>query len=132
MSEEIALQWLHDAAATANAKDHQAHMELISQKVNLLGVPGFESIGYEQWSTQCKHEFENNLLKNVRYDGLKLIVSKDVRIMFKTHETVEGSNGEINAQGIEVLLEKESDNKWRLVQERILPPEESVHDQLLH
>ncbi len=132
MSEKIAMQWLIDAAATANAKNHHAHMDLISQKVNLLGVPGFESIGYEQWSAQCKHEFENNLIKHVRYDGLQLIVTKNIRIMFKTHETVEGANGEINAQGIEVLIEKESDNKWRLVQERILPPEETTHDKLLH
>lgn len=132
MPEKIALQWLQEAAATANAKNHQAHMGLISQKINLLGVPGFDSIGYEQWSTQCKHEFENNLLKSVRYDGLKLIITKDMRIMFKTHETVEGINGEINAHSIEILLEKESDDKWRLVQERILSPEEALHDQIIH
>jgi len=52
--------------------------------------------------------------------------------MFKTHETVEGTNGELNAQGVEILIEKESDNIWRLVQERILPTGESTHTQRLH
>lgn len=51
MSIEIAKQWLADAVATVNAKDHHVHMDLISQRVNLLGVPGHETIGYEQWST---------------------------------------------------------------------------------
>ena len=132
MSIEIAQQWLADAVATARAKDHHAHMDLISQRVNLLGVPGHETIGYEQWSAQCKHEFENNILKSVRYDGLKMIAEKKSRIMFKTYETVEANDGQINAQGVEILLEKEDDNKWRLVQECILPPDETTHDQLLH
>ena len=57
MSEKIAKQWLHDAATTANSKNHQAHMDLISERVNLVGVPGFETIGHEQWSAQCLHEF---------------------------------------------------------------------------
>ena len=48
MSEEIAQQWLDKLAASANALDLDTHMNLISKKVNLMGVPGFESIGYEQ------------------------------------------------------------------------------------
>jgi ketosteroid isomerase-like protein len=52
--------------------------------------------------------------------------------MFKTFETVEGSDGTINAQGIEVLLEQEDDGQWRLVHERVLPADEAEHDRLLH
>ena len=33
--------------------------------------------------------------------------------------------------GVEMLLDKEEDGKWRLVQERILPPDETAHDQLV-
>lgn len=51
--------------------------------------------------------------------------------MFKTFETVEATDDTINAQGVEILLEKEADDKWRMVQERILPDDESAHDQLL-
>lgn len=131
MSKEIAEHWLAEATRTANARDHHAHMNLISERVSLHGVPGYETIGYEDWSKQCQHEFENNLLKHVQYDGLKLIVSTDDRIMFKTYETVEGTDGTINAQGVEMLLEKEDDGNWRLVQERILPPDEAAHDGLI-
>ena len=131
MSKEIAQQWLQAASSTATGKDLQAHMDLISQKVNLTGIPGFDSICYADWTAQCQHEFQNNLLKSVRYDGLKLITETESGIMFKTYDTVEGTDGTVNSQGIEILLEKENDNKWRLVQERILPEDETAHDNLI-
>ena len=131
MSQSIAEQWLLDAVRTANTKDYTAHMDLISREINLQGVPGFETIGYDDWARQCQHEFENNLLKSVRYDGFKLVADTPERIMFKTFETVEATDGTVDAQGVEMLLEKEADGKWRLVQERILPPDEAAHDRLM-
>lgn len=80
-------------------------MDLISKRVNLVGVPEFDNIGYEAWEAQCKHEFENSILKSVSYAGFKLIAATATRIMFKTFETVEGSDGTINAHGVEMLLE---------------------------
>ena len=131
MSKEIALQWLKEIADTANAKDHVAHMALISKRVSLHGMPEYEGINYDDWFRQCQHEFENKLLKGLHYDGLKLVASTDQAVMFKTFETVEGSDGTVNAQGVEILLEKEEDGKWRMVQERILPADEAAHDKLL-
>lgn len=131
MSQEIAEQWLLDVIRTANAKDHAAHMDLISRRISLHGIPEYENIGYEDWARQCQHEFENNILKSVRYDGFKMVADMPERIMFKTFETVEATDGTINANGVEMLLEKEEDGKWRLVQERILPPDETAHDNLL-
>jgi len=131
MSKEIAIQWLKEIANTANTKDHLAHMDLISKRVSLHGMPEYEGIDYDDWFRQCQHEFENNLLKSLRYDGLKLVADTDKAIMFKTFETVEGSDGTTNAQGVEILLEQEEDGKWRMVQERILPPDETAHDKLI-
>ena len=131
MSKQIAQQWLQAAASTAASKDLQAHMDLISQRVSLTGIPGYDSIGYDGWFAQCKHEFENNILKSVHYEGLKLIAETESKIMFKTYETVEATDGKVNAQGIEILLEKENDNKWRLAQERALPDDETAHDNLI-
>ncbi|MDH5571625.1 MAG: hypothetical protein OEY89_07660 [Gammaproteobacteria bacterium] len=131
MSEAIAQQWLNDAATTATNHDFTAHMNLISRRVSLTGVPGFENIDYDAWSAQCQHEFKNKVLKSVRYTGLKLAACTDKRVMFKTFETVEATDGTINAQGIEVLLEKEDDGQWRLVQERVLPDDETAFHKLL-
>jgi len=130
MSEQIAKQWLETAIATAANKDHAAHMNLISKKVTLQGMAGFENIGYDDWAAQTQHEFENNILKSISYKGFKPLQSTQTHIMFKTFETVEANDGTINAQGIEILLEKEDDEQWRLVQERILPEDEANHDGL--
>lgn len=131
MTKQIAQQWLDQSAGTANALNLAAHMNLISKRVVLTGVPGFEKIGYDDWHAQCEHEFSNKVLKRVHYQGLKLIVETDSRVMFKTYETVEGVDGTINAQGVEMLLEKEADGVWRLIQERVLPAEETAHDKLI-
>ena len=130
MSETIAKNWLENVSITAANKDHTAHMNLISRKVSLQGVPGYENIGFDDWSAQTKHEFENDVLKSVSYKGFKPLTSTLTHIMFKTFETVEANDGTINAQGVEILLEKEEDGVWRLVQERILPVDEATHDGL--
>jgi hypothetical protein len=49
-------------------------------------------------------------------------------VMFKVKETVEGSDGTVNAQGVEIVIRKESDGKWRVVQERMLSAEELEFD----
>ena len=127
----VAREWLDASARTANAKDYDAHMDLISKKVQVFGVPGFESLGYEDWAKQSKHEFESGLLKRVSYAGMKVQVMLPGRVMFKTTETVEATDGSVQAHGVEIVLEKEPDGKWRVVQERILSPEETEHDRIL-
>jgi len=131
MSEQIAKQWLEETITTATIKNHAAHMNLISKNVSLQGVPDFENIGYDDWAAQTLHEFENDILKSISYKGFKPLKSTQTHIMFKTFEVVEANDGTVNAQGIEVLLKKEDDGQWRLVQERILPEEEANQDGLL-
>lgn len=116
-------------AATANQLNLDEHMNLISKEVSVFGVPGFEVIGYDDWFNQCQHEFENKLLKQVSYKGLNVIADTPDRIMFKSIETVEGVDGEINSNGIEFIIQKEEDGQWRVSQERILPEDELENDQ---
>ena len=111
MSQQIAQQWLDEVAKTANKKDLSAHMGLISKKIRLYGVPGYETIGYDDWHRQCKHEFENNILKSVQYEGLQMLKEAGTSMIFRTFETVEGTDGMANAHGVEILLEQEEDGK---------------------
>ena len=131
MSKEIAEQWLIKLADTANAKDLAAHMALISKRISLRGVPGFETIGYADWHRQCGHEFENNILKGVKYEGFKLVTETAKAVMFKTFETVEGTDGMVNAHGVEILLEQEDDGQWRMVEQRIMSDQDTIDEQLL-
>ncbi len=127
---QIAQNWMSKIMQTAADKQFDAHMNLISSKVNITGIPDFDNIGYADWANQCEHEFKNNIIKSIHYQGFKLQAHTESRIMFKTYESVESTDGAISAQGIEVLLENE-EGTWRVVQERILPPDEVKHDKLL-
>ncbi|MDH3342822.1 MAG: hypothetical protein OEM07_03775 [Gammaproteobacteria bacterium] len=121
--------FLDAMASTANALNLDEHMNLISKDVSVFGVPGFEVIGYQDWFNQCQHEFENKLLKQVSYMGLNIVAETPERIMFKSIETVEASDGQKNTSGIEFIIQKEEDGQWRVTQERILPDDELENDQ---
>lgn len=123
-----AQQFLNEMANTANALDLDAHMNLISKEVGVFGVPGFEVIGYQDWYNQCQHEFSNKLLKRVSYQGLNIVAETPDKIMFKSIETVEGTDGAKNVSGIEFIIQKEDDGHWRVSQERILPDDELEND----
>ena len=123
-----AQQFLDRMASTANALDLEQHMNLISRDVGVFGVPGFDVIGYDDWYSQCRHEFENRLLKQVSYRGLNVLAETPDRIMFKSIETVVGSDGASSSSGIEFIISKEDDGQWRVTQERVLPDDELEND----
>ncbi len=108
-------------ADTASTLDFNAHMNLICKDGSVFGVPGFDVTGYDDWFSQCKHEFENRLLKQVSYKGLNVLAQTPEKITFKSMETVEGSDGTINTNGIEFIIQKQDDGFWRVSQERVLP-----------
>ena len=122
------LEFLAEMAETANRLDLDAHMNLISKGVSVYGVPGFEVITYDDWYKQCAYEFENKLLKGVSYQGLNVLAETPERIMFKSVETVNGSDGSSNINGVEFIIQKEKDGQWRVSQERILPEDELEND----
>ena len=122
------VEFLAAMADTANHLDFDAHMNLISKDVSVYGVPGFEVITYDDWYKQSQYEFENRLLKRVSYEGLNILAETPERIMFKSVETVEGSDGTVNSQGIEFIIQKEEDGQWRVSQERVLPDDELASD----
>lgn len=122
------MEFLAVMAETANNLDFEAHMNLISKEVSVYGVPDFEVITYDDWYKQCQHEFENKLLKRVSYNGLNILAETPERVMFKSVETIEGSDGSLNTSGIEFIIQKEDDGQWRVGQERILPEDELDSD----
>ena len=125
--EVIAQEWLDASAKTATAKDFTAHFNLISKKVRVTGVPGYDSISYDDWARQSEQEFKENVLKSVSYEGLKMSAHNDTQIMFKTIEFIFANDGTSRSHGVEILLEKEPDNVWRVIQERVMTEDETSH-----
>lgn len=113
-------EFLTAMAETANRHDFEAHMDLISKKVSVHGVPGFDVITYDDWHRVSKDEFETGLLKRVTYEGLEVLSETPERAIFKAAETIEGSDGSINTNGIEFVIELEDDGVWRVTKETVL------------
>jgi ketosteroid isomerase-like protein len=128
MESKNAQDMLEAMALTANSGAYAAHMDLISKDVSVYGVPGFDVIGYHDWAHQCKYEFDEGLLKRVSYEGLRVVTMTPGNVMFKTTETVEGTDGTINRHGLVILIRKEADGKWRVLQELILADDEMKSD----
>ena len=125
--EAIAQQWLNASAQTASNNDFDAHFNLISTKVRVTGVPGFESISYDDWKRAAEKDFKEGTLESVSYEGLKMNAHNDTQIMFKTLETIFVNDGTQKTHGVEILLELEEDNVWRVIQERVMTGDEIRH-----
>ena len=124
----IAEQWLTEAAESAGNKDLQVHMGMISKRISVQGVPGFDNIDYDIWYKQCRHQFEMSMIKSIAYKGFNLISSTETQITFTIFETVVGTDGTLNEQIMEMLLEKEDDDVWRLVTERVIIENDAVRN----
>jgi len=119
-AQQIAEQWLTDSAETATQKDLNTHMGMISKRISVQGVPGFDNLDYDIWYEQCKTQFEQSMIKSIAYKGFNLLSSSDLSIAFTVYETVVGTDGTLNEQIVEMSLEKEDDDVWRLVKERMI------------
>lgn len=119
-AQQVAEQWLTESAESAGKKDLHTHMGMISKRISVEGVPGFDNIDYDTWYGQCKNQFEMSMIKSIAYKGFNLLSSTDSVIVFTVYETVVGTDGTLNEQIVEMSLEKEEDNVWRLVNERIM------------
>ncbi len=123
----IAQEWMDASAKTATERDFAAHFNLISKKVRVTGVPGFESISYDDWARASEKDFKDGVLESVTYDGLKMSAHNDTQIMFKTLEIIQVNDGSKKTQGVEVLIELEEDGVWRVIQERVMTGDETKH-----
>jgi len=115
--------FLTEMAKTASQHDLEKHMDLISKEVEVFGVPGFETISYDDWFRQCESEFKDKLIETVSYENIEIIDSTETVIMFKTIEHIETKDKTKNTTNVLIVITREDDGKWRATQERILPTE---------
>lgn len=130
MTQSIVAAWLDRFVDTALARDLAGHMAMISRDVLVFGVPGFDTLEYDDWYRQCEHEFPQGLLTDLGYSAVTIRTAGDDRILFKALETTVTADGGRNRQGVEMLLERTGDD-WRLKQLRLLPEDEARHDGLV-
>ena len=123
--QQIAQHWMDSCCQTIKNYDHNAHMNLISKDVKVFGVPGYEVISYADWYTQCEYEFSEKLIDQTSYQGLKIRHSDEQQVKFLTNETIHTTDGTVDSHPIEVVLAKEDDDQWRVIEERLLSRDEA-------
>jgi hypothetical protein len=130
MTRQILDPWLERFVATALAHDLEGHMAMISPQVLVFGVPGFDTLDFDDWYRQCAHEFPQGLIKSLGYTGVDVRTASAERILFRALETTGTTDGGEVAQGVEMLLQREGAD-WKLKQLRLLPEDEARHAGLL-
>jgi ketosteroid isomerase-like protein len=126
-AQDIIHDWMNSIAGTLINYDVTGHMALISKDVRVLGVPDLGTIDYKDWAAQVAHEFDQKLIQTIEYRGDHLRAESPINIMFVTRETLTASDGTVVNNNLEVVLRKEDDGAWRVVQERFLDDGEARH-----
>ena len=119
MSELDIRKWLSNITETAKAKDLKQHMDLVSEKVAVYGMPSGKTLNYADWQNRRQSEFKRGLIKGLAYNNLKIKTFGLRRLIFDIEEIMDGTNGDLAIINKQVVLEEEQDNKWRVVEETI-------------
>ena len=94
-------------------------MGLVSKKVRVYGIPNQESLGYRDWYRRRRNEFNNNRLARLSYNNLNIKTISLRRLGFEVTEIMQATNGQQIQINKEIMLEREEDNQWRVVEETI-------------
>lgn len=111
--------WCMDMSASVQKQDLDAHMKLVSPGIKVYGVPNNDILSYREWKARRKYEFENKELLVLNYQKIRLITSTQLRLTFNTIETMISKDGKMVVLDKNIVLEKEEDGKWRVVEENI-------------
>ena len=116
---QVIYQWQADMAKSIAEKDLPNHMDLISKKVEVFGNPSKEHINYTGWYKRRKNEFEKQNVVCISYNNTQIKTITLRRIIFNVNESIVGTDGRIIALNQDIVLEREDDDKWRLVEQNI-------------
>lgn len=116
---QIIYKWQEQMSKTIAERDLPNHMELISKKIEVFGNPSKEHINYAGWYKRRKNEFEKQSVVCVSYANTRIKTITQRRIIFNVNESIAGTDGRIITLNQDVILEREDDDKWRLVEQNI-------------
>lgn len=119
MSELDIKKWLSNITETVKSKDLDKHMALVSENVAVYGSPSGKTLRYADWEKRRKSEFSRDLIKDLKYDNLKIKTFGLRRLIFNIEEIIDGTNGDLAIIQKQIILEQEQDNQWRVVEETI-------------
>ena len=111
--------WCLDISQSIKQRDFDKHMQLVSTKVKVYGMPSKGVIDFKEWRSRRKFEFENDSLMALNYQDIKLIGSSAKRLRFTASETMLGNDGKMVILNKHFILELEENGIWRVVEENV-------------
>ncbi len=117
--QHTAEDWLTAISKTVKLRNIHAHMGLVSKSVRVYGIPGVNAITYIDWRKRRQTEFEKDLLKELSYDFVRMKKITSKRLHFIAVETMIARSGYSFEIFKEIIIEKEYDGIWRVVEEKI-------------
>jgi len=119
ITEQTIHAWCMDMSSSIKQRNLEQHMALISERVQVYGMPSKDSINYKEWKNRRRNEFSNNEVLALNYEGVHIISSTTRRIRFETTEKLLGQDGKMVFLNKQILLECEDDQAWRVVEENV-------------
>jgi len=117
--------WLDKLARTATTGNIDAHLDLISEHVNILDTEKQQNLDYADWAEYCRQRYLADQPILVKYRDVQIKTMTPARVKFIATETVEQPD-KVNQRGTEFIIQREDDGMWRAVQERLIPLPESA------
>ena len=111
--------WCLDMSHTIKHSDLNNHLNLVSKKLRIYGMPSNDVIVFKDWLKRRKYEFQNGSLMAVNYKDVKMSASTGKRLRFSANETMVGRDGKMVILDKDFILELEADNVWRVVEEKV-------------
>ena len=118
--QSIIVDWCNRVSRSITRRDLNEHMQHVSEKVRVYGVPGYKELKFLDWEKRRSHEFRHNLIQTLTYKLNRIKSSTPVRINFHAEETMQGVSGKVIILDKEITLELNPQLQlWQVVEENI-------------
>lgn len=115
----IVEQWLKAVAYTVATNNVDAHLDLVSPRLQVLGISKRGFLQHHEWMQRRRNDMETRRLLRISHEGLRMKEYDGQRLTFQVEETLKSTLGEGYVLDKEVVLEQEPDGCWRAVVEHI-------------
>lgn len=116
----IIVDWCNRVSRSITRRDLKEHMQYVSEKVRVYGVPGYKELGFLDWEKRRSHEFRHNLVHTLTYKLNSIKTSTPARILFHAEETMQAVSGQVIILDKDITLELHPQLQlWQVVEENI-------------
>lgn len=113
----IAEQWLKTYAYTIATNNLDAHLDLVSPQLQVMGISRAGFLDYNEWAKRRRNDLAKHRLLRASHHNLVMGHSTPGRLRFTVEETLKSTQGESYVLRKDVVLQLEPDGKWREVEE---------------